>query len=309
MTNSAPLVSIVIVNWNGRNWLETCLPTLYAQTMQDFETIVVDNASEDGSVAWLREQWPQVIVLPQRENTGFARGNNIGMTAANGRFIVTLNNDTLLEPDWLEHLVAGVDAPDVGMVACKMLLWHTPELLDSVGIEMDKAGIAWNRGWQEPEEMHTAVIDIFGPCGGAALYTKAMLDDVGLFDETFFAYYEDSDLAWRGQRAGWRCRLAPHAKLRHWHSATSSKNMAFKQFLLCKNKWLTIHKNYPRPQVWRNLPLILIYDFMSIALQLFKTRSLAPLRGRLAAARQIWRMERENGRDRSVELVGVKRPF
>lgn len=306
-----PLVSIIIVNWNGRSWLETCLPTLYAQTMQDFETIVVDNASEDGSVSWLAEAWPQVIVLPQQTNTGFARGNNIGFERANGRFLVTLNNDTLLEPDWLAKLVGGVDAPDVGMVACAMLLWREPHLLDSVGIEIDKAGIAWNRGWRERAADHMERIDVFGPCGGAALYTRAMLDDVGAFDETYFAYYEDGDLAWRARRAGWRCRLVPQARLHHWHSAVGGKNEALKQYLLSRNKWLTIYKNYPRALLWRSLPLIGGYDVMSIILQLVKTRSLAPLHGRIAAYRHIRSMERQPPSRPStpVKLAPLKRPF
>lgn len=285
----SPTVSIIIVNWNGRHWLEKCLPSLFAQSFQDFETIVVDNNSTDGTVAWLRATWPQILVLAQSENTGFARGNNIGFQQAQGKYLVALNNDTLPETHWLEELVAGVDAMDVGMVACKMLRWQTPDKLDSAGITVDWAGFAWNRGWNQPENSQDAKQDVFGPCGGAALYTRQLLDDIGMFDESFFAYYEDVDLAWRAQRAGWRCRYAPKARLRHWHSATGNENQPFKQFLLAKNRWLTLFKNYDRRKLWWSWPILVLSDLLSMGFQSVKSGSLMPIRGRIEAIRQIRR--------------------
>jgi len=193
------MISVIIVNWNGRHWLETCLPSLQAQTYADFETIIVDNGSTDGTTDWLAEHWPDVNVLPQSENLGFAQANNIGIQAAKGTCIVTLNNDTLVDAGWLEALLTGLDGPEVGMVASHIVLWEQPHLIDSMGIEVDWAGIAWNRGWMERVRETAVTCDVFGPSACAALYRRDMLNEIGLFDESYFAYYEDVDLAWRAE--------------------------------------------------------------------------------------------------------------
>lgn len=287
--------SIIIVNWNGRHWLEQCLPALNAQTFRDYEVIVVDNGSTDGSAAWLAQAWPAVRVMALPENVGFAAGNNVGIRAAGGRYVITLNNDTRVAPHWLAALVQAAEAPGVGMVASKMVQWQHPEKLDSAGIEVDWAGVAWNRGWGEPAETATAPADIFGPCAGAALYRRDMLDGIGLFDESFFIFYEDADLAWRAQRAGWRCRYAPDALVHHWHSAAMTAIPDRKLFLLARNRlWCTL-KNYPLPGLLAAFPLIGLAELFSAAYQALRNRSSAPLRGRWAAlqrARQVWRQRK-----------------
>jgi len=305
-----PLVSVIIVNWNGRHWLEKCLPTLYAQTYTEFETIIVDNGSADGSVDWLKREWSQVSVLAQSRNLGFAQANNVGISKAAGQFIVTLNNDTMLEPDWLAALVAGVDAPDVGMVASHIVLWQQPHLLDSTGIEVDMAGIAWNRGWMQVVSETAVSPDVFGPSACAALYRRDMLDEIGLFDENFLAYYEDVDLAWRAQNAGWRCRYAPSARLMHWHSATANKDPALKQFLLGRNKLWTIVKNYQCPALLKASPLIILYDFLATGYQTIQSRNLASLRGRLAAVAGIEPiLQKRKPARQAVPLARVQAPW
>lgn len=279
-------VSVIIVNWNGRNWLETCLPALVRQTYQNVEIIVVDNGSTDGSLSWLGENWPHVRVLAQQHNTGFARANNIGIRASSSAYVATLNNDTRPDPACLEELVTAVSSPDVGMAAARIAQWNAPDRLDSAGIEVDRAGIAWQRGWDRPVSEAEDSQDVFGPSAAAALYRRAMLDRIGLFDEDFFAYYEDVDLAWRAQLAGWRCRYAPAARVHHWHSATAATMPARKLYLISRNKIWTLLKNYPAPQLWRRLPLILLYDLMGAAYQLGRHRRGAALRGRLDAIRQ-----------------------
>jgi GT2 family glycosyltransferase len=285
------LVSVIIVNWNGRHWLEQCLPTLQTQTFTDFEVVVVDNGSDDGSVAWLQSRWPSVRLLALPENVGFAPANNLGIQATDSPFVVTLNNDTLAEPDWLEAMVTTVTDPAIGMVACQMLMWQQPDRLDSAGIEIDWAGIAWNRGAGQPAHSLAHSADVFGPCAGAALYRRQMLNEVGCFDEDFFAFYEDVDLAWRAQQAGWRCRYQPQACVRHWHSATAGQNIPQKTFLLGRNKLWSIMKNYPWPALIWAWPFILGYDGMAVSYQCVRQRNLAALRGRLAAlkaASHMW---------------------
>ena len=282
-----PLVSIIVVNWNGRCWLESCLPTLQAQTYRDFEIIVMDNGSSDDSVSWLEENWPDVILLRAEHNLGFAPANNIAIRAAKGQYIVTLNNDTLADPNWLAELVQTADDTGAGMVASCILNWQQPDVLDSVGIEVDWAGIAWQRGWGQ--SVDTAVIPqiIFGPSGAAALYRREMLDEIGLFDEDFASYYEDVDLAWRANRAGWRCHYTPKAQVCHWHSATAQKIPERKQFLLGRNKIWTIAKNYQWPNILWSLPLIILFDGSAILYQTIKTRSLASINGRIAALKSL----------------------
>jgi GT2 family glycosyltransferase len=286
MIPGKPVVSVIIVNWNGRSWLETCLPALAAQTFTEFETIIVDNGSTDNSLDWLAENWPRVRVLALEENSGFARANNVGIRAAHGRYIATLNNDTIPEPEWLDALVTAVStntAEKTGMAASLITLWQQPSLLDSAGIDVDKAGIAWNRGYGQITATALKPRFVFGPSAAAALYSKQMLVEIGLFDESYFAYYEDVDLAWRAQRHGWRCRYTPAAKVSHWHSATGEQTPALKLTLLGRNKLLTILKNYPWPQLLWYLPLILLFDITAVLTQTLKQKNMAALHGRYQA--------------------------
>ena len=291
-----PLVSVVMANWNGRSWLSTCLPTLARQTFRDFEIIVVDNGSNDGSVEWLRANWPQVWLIPLRLNLGFAGANNLGIRAARGQYIVTLNNDTLAAPDWLAQMITAVSAPDIGMVAAKILVWNNPERLDSTGIAVDAAGMAWTRGDGRPANTPFPA-EVFGPNAAAALYRREMLAQIGLFDEDFFAYYEDVDLAWRARRAGWRCVYAANAQVRHWHSATGGQNKTFKAYLLGRNRVWWLLKNYPWPALAWRAPLLLLYDGLTGIVQTLRLGSSAPLNGRFQGwltTRHAWR-KRING--------------
>lgn len=285
-----PTASIIITNWNGKKWLTGCLTALAAQTFTDFEIILVDDGSSDGSAAWVRAHFPTVTVIEQAEHLGFAGANNLGIRQATGQYIVTLNNDTHPEPTWLGALIAGVDAPDVGTVAALTLVWDTPTLVDSAGIAVDWAGFGWNRGWRESVAAHETPLDIFGPCAAAALYRKSMLDDIGLFDEDYYTYYEDVDLAWRAQRAGWQCRYVPTARVLHHHSATGGRASPRKIYLLSRNKLWTLVKNYRALDFLWAWPLILVTDAMSAVYQLVRTRTLAPLRGRWDALRAIPKM-------------------
>ncbi len=276
-------ITVIIVNWNGRSWLQQCLPTLAAQTYNHFNTLVVDNGSTDDSIEWLSQNWPGVAIIPLDKNLGFAAANNIGIQATDSPLVALLNNDTLVDEGWLEALATAVSPPYTGMVASHIVRWNDPDLLDSAGIRVDRAGIAWNRGWGQPVELAAASCSVFGPSGAAALYRREMLDEIGLFDEDYFAYYEDVDLAWRAQRAGWTCQYAPDARVRHWHSATSNKTPHYKNFLNGRNKLWTIVKNYDWPTLLWMAPIIILYDVMAAIYQTIKSRNTSPLRGRWQA--------------------------
>jgi GT2 family glycosyltransferase len=309
LQNPVPLVSIVIVNWNGRSWLAQCLPTIQQQTFTDYEVILVDNGSTDGSVAWLQENWLNISVIPLKINLGFAAANNIGIRRASGLYIVTLNNDTLVDADFLAHMVTAVSAPDIGMIAPQITIWNQPAKLDAAGIEVDWLGTAWNRGYEQPADMAYSA-DVFGPTAAAALYRREMLAEIGLFDETFFAYYEDVDLAWRARRAGWRCVYAPKAQVRHWHSATGEKTPAYKAYLIGRNKVWCFLKNYPVPAIFFMLPLFLVYDGSAAVIQCLHLKSMMPLNGRLQGwltARHFW--AKRTNHAHPVAFIQISKPW
>jgi len=289
-------VSVVIVNLNGERYLERCLSTVLAQRYPNFEVVLVDNGSTDGSVALVRERFPEVRVIENGTNLGFAKANNVGIRASDGAYVATLNNDTWVEPDWLETLVEVMESdPQIGICASKMLFAHRPDVINSAGVCVDFAGIAWDRWGGRPDPGDGEPEEVFAACAGAALYRRTMLDEVGLFDEDYFIYLEDVDLAWRARLMGWRCVYVPRSRVYHIYSGTSKEGSPFKNFHLGRNKLWTIIKDYPGPHFWLYLPIILFYDLSSIPYSLIVRGDTAALRGRLAALRglpQTWRKRR-----------------
>jgi GT2 family glycosyltransferase len=277
----ASRVAVVIPNWNGAALLPACLDGLRQQTHGDREVVVVDNGSADDSLAVLA-RYPEVRVLRFGRNQGFGAATNAGIRATDSRYVATLNNDAVAAPGWLAALVAAADAePAVGMCASRMVLAAQPDRLDSCGIALDRVGIAWDLFGGQPVGADAGLAEPFGPCGGAALYRRAMLQQVGLFDEEFFAYLEDVDLAWRARAAGWRCRYVPDAEVVHQHSATGGEGSPWKHYLLGRNKVRLLAKNYPAA-LWRWLPLVVAYDAAAVGYALATRREGAALRGRLA---------------------------
>ncbi|MBN1937161.1 MAG: glycosyltransferase family 2 protein [Anaerolineae bacterium] len=282
--------ALIVLTWNGLANLQHCLPSVFFQLGADDQLVVIDNGSTDDSLAWVATHYPAALLIRNETNRGFAAAVNQGIRATDSEFVVTLNDDTLVAPGWLDALLEAAQDERMGMCACKMLLAGDPTRFDSAGIEVDRAGIAWNRWFGEPVSAHpvAAPQEVFGPCGGAALYRRSMLDQVGLFDEDFFAYYEDVDLAWRARHAGWQCLYAPAAQVTHAHSATGNRVSGLKRYHLGRNKWWTILKNYPQPQLWLALPIILAYDLAAALGGCIHDRRLDALRGRRDAFRQ-WR--------------------
>lgn len=276
-------IDVIIINWNGRHLLGACLSTLLRSEGVPFAVTVYDNGSTDGSVDYVRQAFPTIRVLTGKTNIGFSPAVNEVIRATSGEYVVLLNNDTEVEPNWLAELVdaAAIDR-GVGMVASRMLFWSDPDRINSAGIDIDRCGIAWDRLGGALASSGDEPAEIFGPSGGAALYRRSMLDRIGLFDDDFFAYLEDVDLAWRAQLAGWRCLYAPRARLRHHHSATGREGSPLKNFLLGRNKVWSVFKNYPAPEIYRYLPAILSYDLGTVPYRLLLKGDLHSLRGRLA---------------------------
>lgn len=305
-------VSVIIPNWNGKLYLEGCLSSVMAQTYPDFEVVLVDNGSTDGSAEFVARRFPQVRIIRHDENLGFAAGNNTAIRATRSPYVATLNNDAQAKPTWLDALVEAMESDDqVGMCASKMLYAHRPEIIDSAGLSPDVAGIAWNRRWGEHDvDDDAGPTEVFGACAGAALYRRAMLHQIGLFDEDFFSYLEDADLAWRARLAGWKCLYVPSAMVYHVHSATGGVGSPFKNYLLGRNKIWTIVKNYPSPQLFCYLPLIVACDLAAVAYGLLVRGDISPLRGRLAALRALpaaWQKRRAIQSQRVVPFADLAR--
>ncbi|MGH2457573.1 MAG: glycosyltransferase family 2 protein, partial [Chloroflexota bacterium] len=234
-------------------------------TYPNRETVLVDNGSSDGSLDLVGREFPEARIVALERNHGFAGGCNAGIQAATGDYIATINNDAFAEATWLEELVRAAQThPTIGMVASKLLLAHAPGTVDAAGLTVDRAGIAWDRGAGAPDDPTEPSRDVFGPCAAGALYARRLIDDVGAFDEDFFCYLEDVDLAWRAQLAGWRCVFAPRARALHRHSATAGRDSRFKRYQLGRNKVWAIAKNYPSPAIWFYLPLIVLYDLAGL---------------------------------------------
>lgn len=222
VTDSQRLLSIIIPNWNGKRFLPTCLDSLKRQTYGALEVIIVDNASTDGSQAFIKADYPWVELIELPENRGFTGACDAGIQASEGEFIALVNNDTEIDAGWAAAVVdAMMRHPEAGSVASKMLLFDKRDHLHTAGDFFTTDGRAGNRGvWQRDEGQFDHEEFVFSACGGSSVYRRAMLDEIGLLDDDFFFSGEDVDLGWRGQLANWRCLYTPRAIVYHHLSAT-----------------------------------------------------------------------------------------
>ncbi len=257
------LVSVIIANFNGERYLMDCLSSLAAQTFRDFEVIVVDNGSTDGSLRLIAGEFPWVRVVPLGSNTGFARGNNAGFEASSGRYIATLNNDTIAGRGWLKSLVEAAEADEkVGMVASKILLGAEGREIDSAGMLVYPDGMTRQRGRGETDDgRFDAPQEVLFPSACAALYRREMIEENGFFDEDFFSYCEDADLGLRCRLAGWKAVLAPSAVVRHLYSATGGRYSEFKACLVERNHVWVLLKNMPAGYIMVS-PLYTIWRYL-----------------------------------------------
>jgi len=303
-SGSSPTVSIVIVSWNGRHHLETCLTAVAAQQGVDFETIVVDNASADGTADFVAERFPWVRVVRLDRNRGFAGGNNAGVREARGRYVALLNNDTVAEQGWLRALLDGIDEPShFLLMASRIVYMHDASIVDSAGDGVLYAGGAFKRAHGARAESVSDTREVFGVCGAACLMPKRVFDELGGFDEDFFFSHEDVDLSYRARLLGYRCRYVPSAIVKHHGGGTSGKASGFAVFHGQRNlEWMYL-KNTPGPLLWRTLPGHLLYTGAA-ALHFARSGSfLAYARGKLAAVAGVPRMLRKRAAVQATRRV------
>ena len=266
-TSAAPYV--VIPNWNGVDGLAKCIDSLRAQTLLP-HIIMVDNGSVDESVAMVTERYPEVEIVRHDYNKGYAGGVNPGLRLAIERdisFVAPFNNDAMADKDWLRHLVDFMTAhPKYGIAACKMLSADGSHL-DSSGDYYTTWGLPYPRGRGEGEvDKYDRETEVFAASGGASIYRTEMLREVGLFDERFFAYYEDVDLSFRAQLAGWKVAFVPQSFVYHELSVTGSKIKGFFTLQTMKNLPMLLWKDVPAsllPMVLPRFTLVYLAFFVS----------------------------------------------
>jgi len=252
-------VCTVIPSWNGRHLLEPCLAGLARQRFRDFEIVVVDNGSTDGTRVWLEQAWPEVRIISLPRNLGFSAAVNAGILAGRSPLVALLNNDAVPEPDWLAALVEAAERhPDAGIIASKVLL-DRDGLIDSAGIGFHRYGWAFQHACEQPETPDSNTPgNVFGACAAAALYRRDLFDRIGLFDEAFFAYYEDVDICFRAQIAGVPCWYEPRARAIHRRGASSSRMPDFILRLQYRNSWYVLVKNLPAYCILKGLLMLLM---------------------------------------------------
>lgn len=253
-------VSVIIPNFNGKQYLKNCLDAMKRQVYRDFEVILVDNGSEDGSADYVREHYPEVHVLTLQENRGFCGGVNAGIQASESPYVVLLNNDTIAEKYFLKNLVSFMkEHPGTFSCQAKMLKLQDRDKIDDAGNYYCALGWAFADGKGKPETRYNRERRVFSACAGAAIYDKRLLEKTGLFDEVHFAYLEDLDIGYRARLLGYENWFCPKARVYHVGSGTSgSRYNLFKVRYSSRNNIYMIYKNMPLLQIIWNFPLLFL---------------------------------------------------
>lgn len=248
------LTSVIIPNWNGKKLLKVCLRSLKNQSFKDFEVILVDNGSSDGSLEYVKRYFSQIKTITLDKNYGFAKAVNEGIKRSLSKYIVLINNDTEVDKNCLHFLTeAARKHSEVGFVAAKMLNFYERDIIDSAGDYIDVSGHAQNIGLGEKDGPKFEKEGyVFLATGGGGLFKREVFDKVGLFDEDYFAYFEDVDLCLRAQFAGFKGWFEPRAKIYHIHKATASKMKPFMEYLQFRNLTQTIIKDFPAGLLKKN---------------------------------------------------------
>ena len=299
-------ISVIIVNWNGKRHLEECLDSLSKQTFKAFESILVDNGSSDGSVEFIEKNFPAVKIVKLDKNEGFCRGNNIGLQHARGEYIALLNNDTLVDIHWLEELLrAMTEHSHVDICASCIVNYFFRDILDAAGDGFDLCGSGYKIGEGMPVTKFQKERYVFGACAGAALYRRSMIDEIGFFDERFFAIGEDLDLSFRAFWAGYKCLYVPGAVVYHKVSRTVGRNSDFLLYHSRRNVEYTYLKNMPLPLIIMTFPLHSIYNLLTFSKAVFDKRIKIFLKAKkdfLKNFKEIYRLRKKIQENRKISL-------
>jgi GT2 family glycosyltransferase len=317
-----PMVRVIVLNWNGRSWLGGCLEALRQQDFRPFESVLVDNGSNDGSVDFVRERFPECRVVALDANIGFAAGNNAGARGATVPYLAFLNNDTRVGSGWLTALVAAAEVdPAVGLVTSRVVYMDRPDVIDSAGDGYLRCGGAFKQLHGQKVDGPLASREVFGACGAAFLIRRELFEVLGGFDEDLFMVYEDVDLSYRARLRGGRCAYADSASVEHAGSASLGVASNTAVYHGQRNLEWTWIKNSPRSLLLRSWPAHIVYNLAGLAAYARAGRLGAWWRGKVAALiglPAVLRKRREVQRSATVDpealwalmetdWVGVKR--
>lgn len=255
-------VTVIIPNYNGKHFMEACLSSLEKQTYHAYKILVVDNASSDGSIEFMQKNYPDIKLIALDQNYGFSKAVNVGILHSTTPYVLLLNNDTTVDPHFLEEMVAAIrTSPRNFSVSSKMIQMYHPDLIDSAGDFYTILGWGFGRGKDHSVQKYNTPDETFTACAGAAIYRRKVFDKIGLFDENHFAYLEDIDIGYRARIYGFKNKYCPNALVYHVGSGTSgSKYNSFKVKLSARNSVYLNYKNMPLLQLFINiLPLFLGY--------------------------------------------------
>jgi GT2 family glycosyltransferase len=286
---SAPSTTVVIVSWNSAAYLPRCLDSLSAQTDHDFEVVLVDNGSTDGSLDEVGNRWPGLTLHVEHlgQNRGFAAANNLKL--AHGEWIALLNSDAFPEPDWLKNLVqAAKQNPEFSFFASRQLQANAPHLMDGAGDTLHISGLAWRRYANWPAATFgNASEEVFSPCAAAALYSRRTFMQVGGFDEEFFSYHEDIDLGFRLRLQGFKCLYVPEAVVYHIGSAAFGAQSDFALYHWQRNFIWSFFQNMPSALLWEALPTHLVANFIYLINYSLRGRGVILLKAKMDAIRGL----------------------
>lgn len=305
----SPCASVIVLNYNGRNWLPGCLDALDGQLgAPPFEIVLVDNGSTDGSAVFVRERWPRVRVVESGDNLGFAEGNNVGARAAQGEWLVFLNNDTVAEPDWLAKLFGeSASHPDYGLITSRLVFLHDPSIVDSAGDGYFRAGGAFKYGHGAAVETSLESREVFGACGAAFMIGRADFDRLGGFDRRFFMNFEDVDLSYRARLTGLRVWYAASAVVRHAGSGSLGMVSPAAVYYGQRNlEWAWL-KNTPPALLWRTSVAHAIYSLAGMLHYVRIGRAQAALGGKFAALAALPGVLRDRRRVQSMRTASIQR--
>ena len=314
LQNPEPFITVIIVTWNSAAYLSRCLECLGAQTLKDFEVVIVDNGSTDGSMDGVEDHWFALRLRVERlgENKGYAAANNLGAHLARGQWLALLNSDAFPEPDWLEELFkAAENNPEFSFFASRQLQANAPSLLDGAGDAVHISGLAWRRfaGWPAAQ-FGLKAEEVFSPCAAAAFYSRQAFLQLGGFDEDFFSYHEDVDLGFRLRLQGFRSLYVPDAIVKHVGSATIGAQSDFALYHWQRNYIWSFVQNMPFTLLWEAFPAHLMSIFIYQINYTLRGRGIILWKAKMDALRGLphaLRKRREIQKNRKVSDLEILR--
>lgn len=262
-----PLVTLIVLNWNGKTLLEECLQSLKKTEYDNLEIIVVDNGSTDGSIEMVGKL-PGVQLIANKTNLGYTGGNNAGFKAAKGKYVITVNNNIIVDPAWLKDPIKYLENDDtIGVISSRQMNYFNKNTIDHLYSYPTRILLPGRMGHGEQYQvkpLFSSAGYAFGASGASAMYRKKMLDEIGGLEESFFIYQEECDLQMRVFLNGWKCLYVPSSVVYHKESVTMNKHKSMFYYLHERNRIWYIYRNYPLGIILKNLPVILFRELRTM---------------------------------------------